>query len=343
MFILLCLLVLVVSVNAQHDTDMRYHQHRQSLPQQQHQPILSGSLFPETKTAESKMTHTACPSVCKDHGSGHYFAVTSLGEGFPRVQYTCSHLGHPQPTYPPGKDKNSGQHFQGNPSNHVQNPAEPIPEHTPSSIHHLICDVNGCHSTLLSDHIAASSPLVHEHGYRSHYGIVFSPREQFTAEEIHTTTLTYSKNEHLHARPIHTSDPAEARSHEQELHSGRFKTTPEPIFPGPTSGSNKANVHPVSPSVQESLSGEEQRVGPPQPTPEPTPGQVNTAPAGSEPQGVLHASDSLTVRHYNHETKQGQGMKTIVHRVTTIIMETETFIARPLPTPRNEAHHPNKK
>ncbi|KAF9300039.1 hypothetical protein BGZ74_008385 [Mortierella antarctica] len=134
------------------------------------------------------------------------------------------------------------------------------------------------------------------------------------------------------------------RSREQELHSGRFKTTPEPMVSGPTSGSNKANMRLVSSSVQEPLSGEEQRAGPPQPMPEPTPGQVNTAHAGREPQAVLHASEGpLTVRHYNHETKRGQGVKTIVHRVTTIIMETETFIARSLPTLRNGAHHVDNK
>ncbi|KAF9332722.1 hypothetical protein BG006_004410 [Podila minutissima] len=134
------------------------------------------------------------------------------------------------------------------------------------------------------------------------------------------------------------------RSREQELHSGRFKTTPEPMVSGPTSGSNKADMHLVSSSVQESLSGEEQRAAPPPPMPEPTPGQANTAHAGRKPQAVLHASDGpLTVRHYNHETKRGQGVKTIVHRVTTIIMETETFIVRPLPTPRNGARHPDKK
>ncbi|KAG0039249.1 hypothetical protein BGZ82_009095 [Podila clonocystis] len=183
---------------------------------------------------------------------------------------------------------------------------------------------------------------MHEHGYRPQYGFVYSPREQFTAEEIHTTTLTYSKNEHLQARPIHSSDQAEMDSREQGLHSLQFKTTPEPMVPAPTS-SNKANVRLKSSSVQEPLSGEEQRAGPPQPMPEPTPGQVNTAHAGGEPRAVPHASDRLTVRHYHHETKRRHGVKTIVHRVTTIIMETETFIARPLPTPKNRARHLDKK
>ncbi|KAG0026305.1 hypothetical protein BGZ81_006464 [Podila clonocystis] len=131
-------------------------------------------------------------------------------------------------------------------------------------------------------------------------------------------------------------------SREQELHFGQFKTTPEPMVPAPTS-SNEVNVCQKSSSVQEPLSGEVQRAGPPQPTPEPTPGQVSTAHASGEPRAVPHASDRLTVRHYNHETKQGHGVKTIVHRITTIIMETETFIARPLPTPKNWARHLDKK
>ncbi|KAF9316329.1 hypothetical protein BG003_002100 [Podila horticola] len=180
---------------------------------------------------------------------------------------------------------------------------------------------------------------MHEHGYQP----LNSPREQFTAEEIHTTTPTYSKNEHLQARPVHFSDQAEVRSREEELRSGRFKAAPEPMVPAPTSGSTKAKMRLVLSSNQETLSGEEQRAGPPQPTPEPTPGQVNTAHTGGDPRAVLHASDCLTVRHYNHETKRGQGVKTIVHRVTTIIMETETFIARPLQTPKNGVRHSDMK
>ncbi|KAF9386984.1 hypothetical protein CPB97_003096 [Podila verticillata] len=341
-YLVLCLLALVVSVDAQRESDMRFHQHRQSLPQHQHhQPILSGSLFPEPKTVKSRETHVACPYVCKDHGSGHFFAVTSVGEGFPRVQYTCSHPPTLVPTHPPSKDRNFGQHLAGvNPPNDVHSPADPTPEHIPSLIRHLLSDVNSCHPTPLSESIT-SSPSDYELGHRPRYGI-YSPREQFMAEEIHTTTPTYSKDEHLQVRPIHSSDQGEMRSREQELHSGRFKTTPEPMIPAPTSASDRANARLASTaSIQDHLSGKEQRAGPPQPTPEPTPGQVNTRVGGSQ---VHHASDRFTVRHYDHETKTGgHGVKTIVHRVTTIIMETETLIARPSPTLRNWVHHSNNK
>ncbi|KAF9027986.1 hypothetical protein CPC16_004666 [Podila verticillata] len=114
------------------------------------------------------------------------------------------------------------------------------------------------------------------------------------------------------------------------------------MIPAPTSASDKEYARLASaPSSHDHLSGEEQRAGPLQPTPEPTPGQVSTRVGGSQ---VHYASDRLTVRHYDHETKPGgHGVKTIVHRVTTIIMETETRIARPSPTPRNWVYHPNNK
>lgn len=341
-YFVLCLLALVMSVDAQRDSDMRYHQHQQSLPQHQHhQPILSGSLFPEPKTAKSRDTHTACPSVCKDHGSGHFFAVTSVGEGFPRVQYTCSHPPTLISTLHSRKDKDSGQQLEEvNPPNGVHSPADPTPEHSPSLIRHVRCDANSCHPTPLSEGIT-SSPSDYELGHRPRYG-VYSPREQFTAEEIHTTTPTHSKDEHLKARAIHSSDQGEMRSREQELHSERFKTTPEPMVPAPTIASDRENARLASSApIQHHLSGEEQRAGPPQPTPEPTPGQVNTHVGGPQ---VHYASDRLTVRHYNHETKTGgHGVKTVVHRVTTIIMETETLIARPSSTARTGVHHLDKK
>ncbi|KAF9584811.1 hypothetical protein BGW38_005102 [Lunasporangiospora selenospora] len=73
------------------------HHHAHHHLNKEHQPILSGSLFPDSAQTQDTVAATTCANKCVDHGSGIFLAVTSIGEGFPRIQYTCS-LPQPCPT-----------------------------------------------------------------------------------------------------------------------------------------------------------------------------------------------------------------------------------------------------
>ncbi|KAG0274835.1 hypothetical protein BGZ95_009423 [Linnemannia exigua] len=252
----LCSLVVALALLTLATTARKYSQHllshhQQRHPQQQHpqhqeqdQPqhhhrhasTLAGALFPvaDEILAGKDYRKEPCPTACVHHRSDVYLAVTSVGEGFPRVQFTCSHAQHAEPTgtaqQSEGNHHNDqSPHIQGSSSCvNKQEPADPIPEHTPHAPahgcdkcnHHEVHDrTNGAriytdlHITA-NPHLRGSTPIDNNNnndnnaaGYQPYYDFIFSPRERQSADldniaETHTTTMTFSDdnndNHHRH-------------------------------------------------------------------------------------------------------------------------------------------------
>ncbi|KAF9116567.1 hypothetical protein BGX27_001423 [Mortierella sp. AM989] len=314
------------------------------------------------------------PKNCVLHKSGVYLAVTSIGHGFPHVQFTCTQAHHPQPTDSSSElttaiptqptavpDASlSPLHKQHSTSQiRVHDPADPTPEQIP----HLPLDQNKKKeksrkeegSTIYTDlHLTPD----HDHRHQNHrpagsastsayptritdqhslpkYDFVFSPRERSLRDpKIHTTTQIYSEDgihptkESVHLTRMKTGSvpPLSSPGHDDKW---QIETTPEPIA---------TLIKPTSPAArrrgEEGESDErillsdsgKQKVGPPSPTPELLPTQVTGTfmPLQKQPSPQeldLDKSDSGRVHK-------------VVHRVTTLIIETETIIGHPTPTAR---------
>ncbi|GJJ71011.1 hypothetical protein EMPS_03361 [Entomortierella parvispora] len=436
--------VLAKTVNPRQDsiyaTPHPAHKH-QDFKHRHHQPILSGSLFPEAKiaTPTDPVTHKEpCPRGCVNHGDDFYLAVTSLGDGFPRIQYTCSHPNHAQAIHDThdihGNHGTHGTHdthdthdtlgayshsdHSGSKDHakaefldpaHPRVPADPQPEQTPTAHpgheHHghgdnLLC---GEGSTLYSDlHITACTkrhnpsegnvqPTARD---QSTHGAAVSPHERVSEDdsELHTTTLTYSHDDHPPVRSVQLTDDNIVHStsligHHQYIPADLLKdweehqrygekddnlermpsivddmTTPEPIvsIAAPTSSpSHHDAAAAVARHLQEVADrkahrDEEEKAGPAAPSPEPMPAAATTVGSGRKDNNKINGPHDpfrhisyQTIRHHEQEVKplkEGdvQGFRTVVHRVTTLIIEKETIVAhQPQATPHShlDAHH----
>ncbi|KAG9068666.1 hypothetical protein KI688_010943 [Linnemannia hyalina] len=256
--IALALIALAANTYAKHPHHLLSHNRHQHLPQQQHQPgqhqldhnhhhdpTLAGALFPidsEILAGKKEYAKEPCPIGCVHHRSDIYLAVTSIGEGFPRIQFTCSHAHPPQPTanaqYPEGNHRHYQQHHahpghshdQGD--NIIQEPADPIPEHMPHPSshesskynHHDSHEGNDGASIYTDLHITADSHLRGlapmdrnaanaAAGLNPHYDFIFSPRERShsvdlndDATESHTTTMTFSDDDSSHIEQVASSE-----------------------------------------------------------------------------------------------------------------------------------------
>ncbi|KAF9136893.1 hypothetical protein BG015_002955 [Linnemannia schmuckeri] len=457
--VVLALIALATNINAKDSHHLLSHHRRQHPPQQQqsqhqqnhihhghhHHPTLAGALFPVTNeilTGKKEYAKEPCPTGCIHHRSDVYLAVTSIGEGSPRIQFTCSHAQPSQPTPNAQYPEDNHQHYQqyhahhdrsqGDSSN--QEPADPIPEHTPYIPSHQGCSKRNHHDlhdrtddgtnlytdlhTTADPHLRRSTPMAHKaaaaRGYNPHYDFIFSPRERSHSVDLnddaksHTTTMTFSADDNKHneyvasceRRSIPLTDAAddEQDPHRQEVHilpvrdhhhhrlqgatlqgslvksGGSGLITPEPTatLAAPTSsyprgGSNRGaqgvnddrTVSNVAPVLHGH--GHEYKAGPAAPTPEAFPGQTNT--------GHIHTHDhnynqgGISVDEKERAVSRGGETpvlryRTIVHRVTTLIVETETIVNRPTVTPTATAvafmqkskgqagraqHHYNKK
>ncbi|KAF9135170.1 hypothetical protein BGW39_004366 [Mortierella sp. 14UC] len=219
------------------------HQH-----QHHHEPTLAGALFPvaDEVLAGEEYVKEPCPTACVHHRSDIYLAVTSIGEGFPRVQFTCSHAHPSGPTgaaqHPEGNHHHHYQHDHGysqggnsntNNINNNNGPADPIPEYTPRApahgcekcSHHEPHDrtdganiYTGLHITT-NPHLKGSTPMDCKNdnnaaGFLPHYDFIVSPRERQSADlgddaESHTTTMTFSDDNN---KNHHNHDDAARRS-----------------------------------------------------------------------------------------------------------------------------------
>ncbi|KAF9542148.1 hypothetical protein EC957_002299 [Mortierella hygrophila] len=424
--IALALIALAANTYAKDPHHLLSHNRHQHPPQQHHQPgqhqldhnrhhdpTLAGALFPidsEILAGKKEYAKEPCPVGCVHHRSDIYLAVTSIGEGFPRIQFTCSHPHSSHPTanaqHPEG---NHRRHGQGD--NIIQEPADPIPEHIPHPpshgsskySHHDSHERNDGASIYTDLHITADSHLRGlapmdrnaanaAAGFNPHYDVIFSPRERShsvdlndDAAETHTTTMTFSDddsshNEHvasserrsipltaaaddeqdLHHQQVHILPVCDHRHHHHRhdasspgsLHKsgGSGSTTPEPIatLAAPTSSSFGAGSdrggkrmnddRTVSKAAAAVHHGHEYNAGPPMPTPEAFPGQTNT--------GHVQPHDHS---HHQHQLQGDVSIggkekvaggensivrhRTIIHRVTTLIIETKTIVNRPTATP----------
>ncbi|OAQ30397.1 hypothetical protein K457DRAFT_125074 [Linnemannia elongata AG-77] len=223
------------------------HNRQQRPPQQHHQPgqhyqdhnhhhdpTLAGALFPvdsEILAGNKEYVKEPCPTGCVHHRSDVYLAVTSIGEGFPRIQFTCSHPHLSQPTANPQYPEGNHQHYQQHHAhpghsrsqgdNIIQEPADPIPEHIPhlpshgcGKYSHLDSHESTDGASIYTDlritadpHLRGSAPMDRNAanaagGFNPHYDFVFSPRERShsvdssdDAAESHTTTMTFSDDD----------------------------------------------------------------------------------------------------------------------------------------------------
>ncbi|KAG0042273.1 hypothetical protein BGZ83_000694 [Gryganskiella cystojenkinii] len=233
-----------------------------------------------------------------------------------------------------------------------------------------------------------------------------SPHEQASEEpdsESHTTTLTYSHDDHPHVRSIHLTDDTVVHSislighhrHHPVPPKGPERdnlermpsikddlTTPEPIvsIASPTRVStyqdsvidhdryHQDHYFDQNAAVDDNRHKED-RIHPPAPTPEPVPaaathssspgsgsnhhiqqnhGHHNHNHQRDEMKGYMSKETMIshqTVRHHEqqlkpHQKGEDQGFRTVVHRVTTLIIETETIVAHPPQSTQGpEDHH----
>ncbi|KAK3825177.1 MAG: hypothetical protein J3Q66DRAFT_327149 [Benniella sp.] len=314
-----------------------------------HQPILSGALFPSH--APTPPVKQPCPNECIQHKSGLYLAVTSIGHGFPRVQYTCTDPHHPQAT--DSACSSEQRTFLSHSPQHVHDPADPTPEQTPTPLFHrhdqrleAHSDEGALRSTSYFDlqitqgvsssgQLSPSQGSVPEHPmttmtvmdytnlgftgnaaqYQSHYGFVFSPRERAFEEELSTS--------HQHSHQHH---------HEAKIVTRMPFITPEAAvsLPAPTSMGDDSHWRNQGSSRTAHHDGETNTAGPPSPTPEPLIGQPETG-VDIEPNDKTRGVEK---KHVNSEGKSGDEgrIRKILHRVTTLIIETETVIAPPRKT-----------
>ncbi|KAG0258016.1 hypothetical protein BG011_003595 [Mortierella polycephala] len=292
---------------------------------------------------------------CVPHRSGIYLAVTSIGEGFPRIQYTCLSAHHPHPTtqsstYNNVHDYQRRQSVKGQQAgiaSHIDSPADPVPEPIPLPPPHLLHRPNK--ESGLDRAQKSSHDRIPAYHHLSDQGFVFSPPERAHIEtETHTTTLTFSEDTRPLTRPIQVSN----RDHDYTKKLRAELSLSEPIKPEPiatmltpTSLTCLAVEHEPS-RCHEASYGHEQKVEPPPPIPEPMPAQS----AGSnmesrhqhhkqeqQPQQNFQQSDENhgeeSSKHaHKHQKLEPRFGRTIVHRITTLIIETETIIAPPHPT-----------
>ncbi|KAF9922441.1 hypothetical protein FBU30_007430 [Linnemannia zychae] len=403
-FIVLCsltvgLALLVFATNTRKDSYL----HHQQLDQDQssynhyhhHEPTLAGAIFPVASEilAGKKYIKEPCPTGCIHHRSNIYLAVTSVGDGFPRVQFTCSH-GYPtRPIAATATARQSEGNYYGQPYKHnnIQRPPDPIPEPTPElpshgcekcSRHesHDSTDGASSYTDLYITENPGSSPMSHYDGHiqeQFHYGVIFSPHERQSTDldnngEYHTTTMTFSdhnnaNDEHIHMAAfarrelpltvkqemLHRRDqilsaddrlrasPTKSLFKSESAGSRSELTTPESIAtliaPTPTSGAGRDQkeydwYEEWSISEEESaprkaaLHIHENETGPADPTPEPLPYQTK---------GYSHIndnSDSQDQEESDTKNKSKFRYRTVIHRVTTLIIETETIVNRPTPT-----------
>lgn len=351
----ICSLAVVVSLLTLVAVTRGYRDNIHPQPHQHHQPILSGALFP-TERPEAKQP---CPKECIQHGSGLYLAVTSIGYGFPRVQFTCTGPHHPQATDHKGQGGKGENPLPCSPRQ-VHTPADPTPEFAPTPPSHRNDQQVRAHagndidrSTSYTDmHITAgkgqqhstikkqSDPSEHERQhatttmdyeglgftgnaaeYQPHYGFVFSPRERAWESFAQTTTFTYGMGHHQ-------KEAQEQRQVDIQASS----VTPEAVvsFPAPTpmaDEGHKNHQKKVHESEAECVS--KNTVEPPAPTPEPLAGQPVT---GVDKRTRDMGEKNLTPAPAEKDKREGEPKRAKVYRVTTLIIETETIIAPPRPT-----------
>ncbi|KAF9144525.1 hypothetical protein BGX30_012465 [Mortierella sp. GBA39] len=256
--IALALIALAANTYAKDPHHLLSHNRQQHPPQQHHQPgqhqldhnrhhdpILTGALFPidsEILAGKKEYAKEPCPVGCVHHRSDVYLAVTSIGEGFPRIQFTCSHAHPLQPTANAQYPESNHQHYQqhhahpghshGQGDDIIQEPADPIPEHMPHPPSHgsSKCNHHDSHerndgASIYTDlHITADSHLRGlapmdrnaanaAAGFNPRYGIIFSPRERChsvdlndDAAESHTTTMTFSDDDSSHNENVASSE-----------------------------------------------------------------------------------------------------------------------------------------
>ncbi|KAG0298218.1 hypothetical protein BGZ97_004142, partial [Linnemannia gamsii] len=282
----------------------------------------------------------------------------------------------------------------------VQEPADPIPEHTPHACskcnHHDPHDQTDSGATVYTDlpltadpHLRGSTPKDYNNkpiaagGFYPHYD--FSPRESHSADfndnaESHTTTLTFSDDnsghiEHIasaerrsipltvtadddqdpHHQRVHTL-PAYDHNHDRHVHHGAAltavaegfeSTTPEPIatLAAPTSSNKPGSGPDRRQGMDEDRTVSkgaalfhEYKAGPAAPIPEAFPSQTK----GHTQAHDHHKQGDASVGGREIATGQSPVVRyrTIVHRVTTLIIETETIVNRPTSTPTTTAAAP---
>ncbi|ORZ10028.1 hypothetical protein BCR41DRAFT_388139 [Lobosporangium transversale] len=157
-----------------------------------HPPVLT---YSNAALPTQKLYH---PTSCVLHKSGVYLVVTSIGQGFPRVQFTCTETHHPHPTpdvqqtYPPSQTFEAAlttcsysscpyehhlQHLEHTtkkqsqgltkPQNCVQDPADPTPAQSPMALHRVYegqPGEDGKYSTCYTDHITSTDTALHSFG-----------------------------------------------------------------------------------------------------------------------------------------------------------------------------------
>ncbi|KAG0218618.1 hypothetical protein BGX33_006569 [Mortierella sp. NVP41] len=272
------LLLIALATNARKDSHLlAHHQQRHSQQQQpdqqpsqqqhhHHEPTLAGALFPvaDEILAGKHYVKEPCPTGCVPHRSDVYLAVTSIGEGFPRIQFTCSHPHLSQPTAQPSEGNN--HHYNQGPNNNGNSvePADPIPEHTPQPSSPNVCHTcnqrNPYHrkdsASVYTDlHITAMDHTLQQQqqqqqlntagmAFQPHYNFIFSPREIQSAAgdmddddtELHTTTMTFTDDKHpLPARPIQMTEEQQQQEPHHRIHI-------MPARDPSSSGSFKSNV-----------------------------------------------------------------------------------------------------
>ncbi|KAF9184541.1 hypothetical protein BGZ51_003303 [Haplosporangium sp. Z 767] len=263
---------------------------------------------------------------------------------------------------------------QAGAASHLDGPADPVPQPTPLPPPHLLHRPNK--GSGLDQAQRSSHDRIRAYYHLSDHSFVFSPPERAHLEtETHTTTLTFSEDTHPLARPIqvskndhgyadHTDKPSVSTKELYAESSLSRSIEPEPIVTMLTPTS-LADEHEPSRCCHGASHGHEQKVEPPPPIPEPMPAQSIGSSMDSRYQHLkqkqqhqqdLHQSDedhkekSFKHAHEPQKSEPRHG-RTIVHRTTTLIIETKTIIApaHPTKTPlihgdeRHRSHSDNGK
>ncbi|CAO3572299.1 unnamed protein product [Mortierella alpina] len=339
-----------------------------------------------------------CPTGCVRLGSSDVFvAVTSIGEGNPRIQYTCSSTAHPHSPTVSTADRHAKQPSHRSqqdikPELHIHHPADPEPSPLPHDGGHRkiqgakMSGQDSGESTIYSDlHLTDI-----KHHQRSFQHPQASPDTldmdvALDEDPQHTTTLSFSDDDHPPTRPVQlTGSEEQDNKHSQRPplmmqpihHAGSLSpvsdsksqgnegippspyspqesmTAPEPIAPALiTATATKTGMDSIQASPYSRIVGEEwgyglhsdqDKVRPPVPTPEPMPAQATGSPQHLQPLDHDQQQPQQQQQQRSHD-QQGspespRKLRTIIHRVTTLIVETETIIAPPRATPALHQH-----
>ncbi|KAF8985633.1 hypothetical protein BGZ46_003033 [Entomortierella lignicola] len=327
----------------------------------------SPQFFPTTSC--SHVENSPHPTNCVQHKSGVYLAITSIGHGFPRVQFTCTQAHHnPLPTTSLAiatqeQDlKQTSIATATSPytsQSKVHNPVEAIPEQTPQPSSYSQereekeqVKEDG-RSTVYADlHLTKEyhSQQQQRHNNKGLHSLpkfdfIFSPREGSLKEaEIHTTTQSYTEDDNQQEKrtvpltKVMKDDPASTISVGIGKDKWQITTNPEPepepsatILVPTSSSTTLGNYHEDEPRSLSNIS--EKKIGPPLPTPEPLPAQVTGASFSSVEQREERQQHCHKVDRQQDQHLDSSGkVHRVICRVTTLIIQTETVIVAPVQT-----------